>query len=147
MCRTMAVFVVLLLLLGSCSWFSGEQSLKKIMIEPLGQEFLLAFGETKAVRSGEASLHIHFSDLIEDSRCPEDVYCIRAGDVIVGLSLSLNGASEEAFDIIEDPENPDLAMLRHHQFLVKLLRVSPLPRVTKDLQKSEYVVGLQVTTQ
>lgn len=55
----------------------------------LGDEFLLPRGQTAAI-AGEP-LTVRFLAVLEDSRCPADVRCVRAGEAKVHLELRLRG--------------------------------------------------------
>ncbi len=53
------------------------------------EEILLSVGETKTF----SDLKITFKEVVSDSRCPEDVQCIQAGEVVVKALLQ-KGDSE-----------------------------------------------------
>lgn len=58
----------------------------------LHQEFNLKFGNSAIVSLENSNDKIEFIDLIEDTRCPEDVQCPAAGRV--GIKLLINDDTE-----------------------------------------------------
>jgi hypothetical protein len=51
----------------------------------LGEEFRLAVGQAARVEPGPVT--IEFLEVVEDSRCPQDVQCIQAGRAVVSLRI------------------------------------------------------------
>lgn len=103
-----------------------------------GTEFQLAPGETAAVR--ETPLTITFRSVAEDSRCPIDVVCIRAGNARVRLEVRENGTAHEvALNTGEEPRSAVFANLTVH--LTSLL---PAPRAAAPTAPGAYRAGFRV---
>lgn len=103
-----------------------------------GTEFQLAPGETAAVR--ETPLTITFRSVAEDSRCPIDVVCIRAGNARVRLEVRENGTAHEvALNTGEDPRSAAFGNLT-----VRLTSLLPAPRAAAPAAPGAYRAGLRV---
>jgi hypothetical protein len=68
-----------------------------------GESFVLALGESASLR-GE-NLSVRFVSMLEDSRCPRDVQCIRAGNAGIRLEISRGSASPATVELAT-PEGP-----------------------------------------
>jgi len=83
---SVSVLAALTMMLTGCG--------SKVDIEAeLGQQFSLFFGETAEIKGEQ--LEITFVEILEDSRCPSDVNCIREGRVRCRLDASYQGTDYE----------------------------------------------------
>jgi hypothetical protein len=105
----------------------------------LGQDFRLARGETAAV--GPDGLTVRFAAVVEDSRCPMGVQCIRAGEAKVQLTLRVPGAGEDDLILATEGGQPRYASFAGYD--VRLVELDP-PRRT-DVAHPAYVATLRVT--
>ena len=101
---------------------------------PLGREFALRPGETVTVQSTD--LRVSFQQVVEDSRCPADAFCVWAGDAVVALvvgtaSLQLRSSSA-----------PEAAV---GGYRVRLERVEPSVYSEKTIPPDAYRAVLTVT--
>jgi hypothetical protein len=108
--------------------------------QPLGQQFKVKHGETVQVEGG---LSVTFVRVAQDSRCPQDVQCIQAGDGVVVFELhhagdrvetelhtaARSGKSEDAID----------------GFSVALKDLEPYPVSTVATRPEDYVATLVAT--
>src|SRR4051794_30365252 len=91
----------------------------------LNQSFDLKVGQTVSVQ--DTRLRVSFQSVAEDSRCPEDVTCVWAGNAKIVLTLSKGGRRPATINL-NSGLNP-----RHITFQgydIKLVGVKP-PRNTK----------------
>lgn len=113
---------------------------RRIKRASLGQEFKLRVGERVVIK--EAGLNITFSAVAEDSRCPEGVNCIWAGNgrVIVKVSKGRKRADVQLNTGVEPRQG------RFHEYDVKLVSLNPYPH--KDsipIKRGLYVATLIVS--
>ncbi len=97
-----------------------------------GQEFTLAPGEA-AVADG---VPVVFEKVVVDSRCPSDVVCVWAGEVVVELEV---GSGEGGPRQLRPGESVTTAGHR-----VSLLRVDPYPRSASPIAPQDYRTTLVV---
>ncbi|MFL5387042.1 MAG: hypothetical protein ACJ8GN_31490 [Longimicrobiaceae bacterium] len=102
------------------------------------QDFRLARGETAAVAGG---LTVRFSAVVEDSRCPMGVMCIRAGEARVHLELRARGAGADEVILATEGGQPRYASFAGYD--VRLVALDP-PRRT-DVPHPAYVATLRVS--
>lgn len=122
-------FLILLLMMISCQNLTSSDDPR------LGEEFEIDFGEQVSMENGD--LIIKFKDVLEDSRCPEGVTCVWAGNAQVALVLmdSITNLNTHL-----EPQEVTIS-----GFNVELITVSPYPVYEQDIDKEEYVVKLVVT--
>lgn len=101
-------------------------------IEP-GQPFTLAVGDQARVSSATVALE----DLVEDSRCPEEVQCIWAGQAKFAVALTERG--ERAAGEVVLPGEPIPA----GAYTIELVEVAPAP-TTQGIPKERYAATLVV---
>lgn len=56
--------------------------------QALHQDFFLKINQRARIPIGTSTLNIKFSDLVQDSRCPPETYCIWAGKAIIALEIN-----------------------------------------------------------
>lgn len=105
--------------------------------------FALKFGETAQVGPSE----ITFKAFLQDSRCPEGVQCIRAGDATILIhDKGLYGDGD--FELTT-PENPAKNKINYGGdggigYYLELMDLEPYPRVG-DTAAPEYKATLKMT--
>jgi hypothetical protein len=102
----------------------------------LGEEVALAPGQTAEVE-GER-LAVVFLRVAEDSRCPRDVQCVRAGEARVELELRVDDRVEGV--LLATPVEPRSAALGPYR--VHLVRLDPLP--TRAGPPERYTATLRI---
>ncbi len=108
-------------------------------VAPLGSRFTINFGETVAIEDTAATITL--AEVVQDSRCPTDVTCIRAGDV----TLRLATANADGVTMVEltigDRGEP---AANFDGLTVTLLEVAPIPRSTGTIDPLSYSAALIV---
>ncbi len=84
------------------------------------------------------TLSITLDSIVEDSRCPSDVQCIWAGQVVVKLSL-LNGMKSE---LVKSSLNQDPYLFDNYS--IKIVSVEPIPKSGEAISAGEYKVTVHV---
>jgi len=103
---------------------------------PLGESFRLDRGETAAVED----LSLRFVTVVEDSRCPVGVQCIRAGEGRVQLALRA-GRETDAVIVATEGGQPRYASFGPYD--IHLVTLDPPRR--RDEPHPQYVATLRVT--
>lgn len=106
----------------------------------LDQEFDIRVGQWVTIE-GER-LRVTFNRVAEDSRCPEGVQCVWAGNakVVLRLSKARKRASTMSLNTGVDPK---LAAYRGYE--VKLVKLDPYPKEGRPVRKRDYVATLVVS--
>ena len=99
----------------------------------------LALGGTAAV--GPDGLTVRFVSVVDDSRCPTNVQCVRAGEAKVQLALRAPGARDDAVILATEGGQPRDASFAGYD--VHLVALDP-PRRT-DVPNPSYRVTLRVS--
>ncbi len=114
-------------------------SLKKSKNIPL-LSVKAAYGSV--VRFGEYVLI--FDKIIEDSRCPSDVECIRAGSVTIGIGIFKKGKLLGNRTITFPNGTPAPTLLNTDKILVSAVAVAPYPKVGRGaLKKTDYILEIK----
>jgi hypothetical protein len=101
----------------------------------LNEPLQLAPGHA-AVFSGE-KIEVTFVDIESDSRCPNDVTCVWAGEIVVRLAIRSDGRTQQ----VGIKENQSLAV---DEYTVSVLQVLPARATSQPIAPADYRVTLKV---
>lgn len=103
----------------------------------LGEPFEIRIGQQVSIK--KESLKISFTSVAEDSRCPEGVQCIWAGNgkIVLRLNKARRGASVMRLNTTVEPKEDD-----YRGYDVKLVSLSPYPQKDVPIRRKEYVATL-----
>ena len=93
------------------------------------------------VQVGE--LQIRFISVPEDSRCPEDVECIWAGNAKIVLGVSLKESTDETTLTINSTIDPREALYAGYR--IRFVSLKPTPLSGRTINPAEYRVTLIVS--
>jgi hypothetical protein len=105
----------------------------------LNQEFTLKVGQAALVRPG--GLRVTLERVLEDSRCPQGVNCVWAGNARVTVGLSGPGGKPARVELNTNVEPRRQSYLRYE---VELLGLSPYPKEGQKVDGKSYSVRLLV---
>jgi hypothetical protein len=123
-----------LLLIAGCSGSPTQPD--RIAV---GEPFELGVGQTAVITDG---LRIRLDTVRSDSRCPLDALCVRAGEAVIAVTLSLPG---EAATGRELQTVPALSQTTYSRFTVTLSQLQPYPRSDRQIQPNEYIATFVVS--
>lgn len=126
--------VALIWLVAGCAPKAGEVKAS------LGQEFGLSTGQSVVI-TGE-SLKVEFKEVIEDSRCPQDVTCIWEGRVICTVQFTDNSSSSEI--ALTQPGLSDQYASQTYKNYEVSFKVTPYPEAGKTIPPDEYRLLLAI---
>ncbi|HWS99140.1 MAG TPA: hypothetical protein VN256_02635 [Pyrinomonadaceae bacterium] len=106
----------------------------------LDQEFEIRVGQWVTIE-GER-LRVTLSRVAEDSRCPEGVQCIWAGNakVVLKLSKARRRASTLSLNTGVDPRQGS-----YRGYEVRLVKLDPYPKENRPIRRRDYVATLVVS--
>lgn len=138
---TKSIFLIAALLLFAC-----DSSVVNPLAQ-LGEPFWLKFGESKLLQSEQ--LEIGFDEVLEDSRCPEDVVCVIAGDAKIKLWL-LKPAHDTTFLSVTISGFVTAESERHVStdtldYRIMLKQLDPYPNTSRQRRLSDYEALLVIT--
>ena len=108
----------------------------KQLIEPkLDEEIQIKFGESVTLEKGK--LTIKFKSLAGDSRCPQGVVCVWAGNAEVIVEVSKN---EIALNTLLDPKEKVVG-----DYNIQLRDVIPHPKAGEVLKPEDYSIKIVVS--
>ena len=94
-------------------------------------------------------VQITFSDVLSDSRCPEDVTCVWAGEVAVLVDITRDNVLLEQKKLVFEPgktSDKDFGILFSSKYAsVKALAVMPSLSSNKKTEKEAYYLQLEIT--
>lgn len=120
-------------LVGSTTQTFGQRRVK------LQREFDVKAGREVIVK--EAGLKIKFDALLEDSRCPEGVDCVWAGNGKISVTLKKGRMRGATFDLntMTEPKS-----ITHQGYEITLVKLAPYPKNNVESKKEDYVATLIV---
>jgi len=101
----------------------------------LEEDFILALGKSAAVEG--TGITVTFAGVLEDSRCPINAVCVRAGNAKVVLGLQNPTRSAE----VNIPDQPRGVFIDRIE--IRLIELNPAPEVGKELDEGSYRVTLR----
>jgi hypothetical protein len=113
------------------------QAQKKVHVQ---RDFILRAGSGVIVK--EAKLKLTFVALVEDSRCPEGVDCIWAGNGKISLTVRKGRQKSVSFDLNTTTE-PKSFIFQCYE--ITLVNLAPYPKNNSTTKKEDYVATLKVT--
>ncbi len=107
----------------------------------LDEEFALRVGQTAALAGG-TGVRLIFEAVREDSRCPVGVSCIWAGDAVVAITMHNTDGGPTTIELHTNVRFDAEAVPDGH--VVRLVRLSPTPRVDATIEVDQYEATLVV---
>jgi len=108
---------------------------KKLNEPKLDEEIQIKFGESITLEKGK--LRIKFKSLVGDSRCPQGVVCVWAGNAEILLEVSKN---EIALNTALDPKEQVVG-----DYNIQLRDVIPHPKAGEELKPEDYSIKIIVS--
>ena len=106
---------------------------------PKDEPFHLRIGESALTTD---DLRVKFDTVRSDSRCPMDALCIRAGEAVLALTLSLRGEAAVGRELETVPAKSQTSYSR---FTITLVQLQPYPRSDRQIQPGDYVATFTVS--
>ena len=116
------------------------QPVERIKEAALDKEFEIRIGEQVSIEN--EGLRISFSHVAEDSRCPEGVQCIWAGNgkIVLRVSKARKGAASMRLNTGLEPRQD-----AYRGYDVKLVSLNPYPKEGMPIKRKQYVATLIVS--
>lgn len=86
-------------------------------------------------------LRIRFDTVRSDSRCPMDALCVRAGEAVIAITLSLPGEAAIGRELETVPAKSQTGYSR---FTITLSSLAPYPRSDRPIQPNDYIATFVV---
>ncbi len=110
----------------------------------LKQDFPLSGGQETVIR-GE-NLHLRFTDVLEDSRCPTEVECFWTGQARIAVSVQPAGHPPTTVDFNTNPApGQNVQKAQVDGYTISLKSLDPYPRTRDDpISFEDYEATLSV---
>ena len=105
----------------------------------LDKEFDLRIGQTAILEA--VGLTVSFTAVTEDSRCPQGVDCIWAGNADVKIRVSSNQAGSASLELKTELEPKEQ---RFGLYRVRLVMLRPYPKKDTPIRQRDYVATFVV---
>ena len=86
-------------------------------------------------------LRIRFDTVRSDSRCPMDALCVRAGEAVIAITLSLPGEIAIGRELETVPAKSHTSYSR---FTITLSSLAPYPRSDRQIRPTDYIATFVV---
>lgn len=116
---------------------NGSVSQKRVHVQ---REFVLRAGNEVLVT--EAKLTVKFKEMVEDSRCPEGLDCIWAGNGKISLTVTRSKHKPVSFELNTTTEP---TCFTYENYVITLVKLAPYPKKDITIRPQEYVATLKVT--
>ncbi len=110
---------------------------------PVAHQFEIKAGRVAALDGGR--LRIRFVSVAADSRCPEDVDCVWAGDAEVVFKVGGKGwRGRRTLSLHTTPRGEQVSEVRFGRYTLSLVGLAPRPRSDRQIAPGQYTATLQV---
>jgi hypothetical protein len=103
-----------------------------------GEPFQLRPGGT--ARLGD--LLIGFRGISSDSRCPEDVVCVWAGDAVARIQVTVGRMAWTPYDLHTTLQPHEIEF---REWKIRLVGVEPATHSERQIRPDQYIITLEVT--
>lgn len=104
----------------------------------LGQALTLKLGESGKLSADD--LTVTFQAVPSDSRCPQGVQCVTAGEADVVLAVTLAGKRQD----VTVKVGTDQAKATVEPYAIRILKLDPYPVANQTIQDAEREIELRV---
>jgi len=133
--------VVAVAVVGGCTGNSTPTLPDADFFVAQGMPFLLRFGESVGIQTPSTIVIVQLSDVLGDSRCPENVTCVEAGHVSLRLAVQ-TALSVQDVDVQVPPEANVQVIVE--EVTVDILRVLPAAQEGVRIDILDYEFGMRV---
>jgi hypothetical protein len=110
----------------------------------VGRKFELKVGRVVTLDGG--SLRLRFARVASDSRCPEDVDCVWAGNAEVLVEAGARGwQGKRTLTLNTDAGGQGAPAAKYGSYTVRLVNLSPRPRSDRKIPSGRYTATLLVS--
>lgn len=127
---------ILMVLLGGCKHPSGTYTNDNPdnILSKSGGELVLKFGEKRVV--GDGDFTVEFVDVVGDSRCPQNIMCVWAGN---GEIQILFNREEARLNTYLEPQEVTVSGIT-----IKLVELFPYPVHERPIEEDDYKIRLLI---
>lgn len=134
------IFLILVNLIAAAAVLPACTGAPAAVSAGLGQEFSLPLGQ-EAVITGE-DLRIAFNDVVEDSRCPQDVTCVWEGRAIAAVTITYQNTPSSV--VLTEPGLTDGAEDTFQGYGI-VFHLEPYPRSGQTIAKEDYSLRMTIS--
>ncbi|HSR53973.1 MAG TPA: hypothetical protein VLV83_24355 [Acidobacteriota bacterium] len=130
--------------LVACQGAAGTESAQMdptVLKAELGKEFQLPIHRVVAIVDEDLSLT--FEEVLEDSRCPEGVDCVWAGQAVIRL-MAEEGGEARSLQLKLRAGSPETAGTRVGAYLLQFIQLAPYPQADQKIPPTDYLATLLV---
>lgn len=133
-------------LVASCGDFSNSHSSLELVNTPVdtNASTLTALTYSQTAELADAGVEVVLLDILEDSRCPRDVYCLWSGRFRAALEIRYGDGKKETIVLGQGPGVS--SVFQNDTISIQLIDVNPeAARGTQELMLVDYEIRLAIT--
>jgi len=131
--RILMILPVVILLLSGCAGASHQIN------AGIGEKFTLAIGQNASI-TGE-NFQIRFVEVVGDSRCPQGVTCIWAGEATSLIEIFYSGTTYRK--ALTQPGASDPAQADFQNYII-VFDLQPYPKAGVEIENKDYRLQLEI---
>jgi hypothetical protein len=105
----------------------------------LGETFTLAIGQSAHITS--EGMEVNFIEVIADSRCPEGVQCIWAGEASSLLKITHSGSTYQK--VLTQPSLTEPPQTDFFEYVITF-NLQPYPKAGEEIKDKDYRLELKI---
>lgn len=138
----MKIYILVVLVFISGNLFSQDSTDTKVETPKIVTNLL--FGKTY----NSEEIQIKFVDVLTDSRCPKDVTCVWAGEVVILVEIKKDDASVEQRNLTFQPgkgvNKEHMLLFSSENMKITAYKVMPYPDTKDKIKKENYYLQLEI---
>jgi hypothetical protein len=132
--------LVIVLLLYGCNGMTQPEQSKRAQDKTAQNLIVINYG--RQVAAAKENLTLKFVAILEDSRCPEGVQCVWAGNARIELAVTKTGEDTASLELNTNDRFPIEA--QYLGYLITLIDLQPYPKATKQISLQDYTVNVEI---
>jgi hypothetical protein len=105
----------------------------------LGEKFTLAIGQSARITS--EGMEVNFIEVIADSRCPQGVQCIWAGEASSVLEITRSGSTYQK--VLTQPSLTEPPQTDFFEYIITF-NLKPYPKAGEEIKDKDYLLELKM---
>ena len=132
--------LILFMVVYSCNSVAQTESTER-STDPTGNhQIIIKFGQMDRVAA--ENLSVIFVAVLEDSRCPEGVQCVWAGNARIALTVVKTGHTASSLEL--NTNDRFAVEAQYLEYVIKLIDLKPYPKEGVQIKKQDYTVIVTV---
>jgi hypothetical protein len=132
--------LIIVLLLYGCNGGTQPEQSQGVQDKTAQNQIVINYG--RQVAAAKENLTLKFVVILEDSRCPEGVQCIWAGNARIELAVTRAGEDTTSLELNTNDRYPVEA--QYLDYTITLIDLKPYPKAAEQIDIENYTATIEI---